>query len=355
MDIKKKLKIFKDEFDVILKAFLDKRVDEVSEQDQLVIGVLKHVNKITLSGGKRLRPALMYYGYLAAGGSKDEKIMKAVISIELLQSFLLIHDDIIDRDDKRHGVTTTHVKYAELGRKINLKKDHQHFGNSIAIIAGDMLHAMASMALYNSGFSAELILKALNNLQSIVAVTIVGEAQDVHIEYRGKATEEEVIEVYRNKTAKYTIEGPLHTGAILAGGDSELLKGFTELAIPLGIAFQIQDDILGVFGSEKKIGKPLGSDIEEGKQTILVVKALELGNSEQRKIVSNLLGKKNLSVDEIERFKLAINESGALEYSKNLAEKYILEGKKEVEKLEIPKEPNDFLIGIADYMANREL
>ncbi|MFC1608596.1 polyprenyl synthetase family protein [Patescibacteria group bacterium] len=355
MDIKEKLKNFKGEFDVVLKDFLDEQIEEMKKEDELVADVLRHASKITLSGGKRLRPALMYHGYLAVGGKKDERIMKAVRSVEILHSFLLIHDDIIDRDKKRHDVKTVHTKYKEFGKKIASKKDYDHFGNSIAIIAGDMFHALGNIALYDSGFESNAILKALKNLQSIVNITIVGESQDVYIEYKGNATEQEVIEVYRNKTAKYTIEGPLHTGAILAGANESLLRSFTEFSIPLGVAFQIQDDILGVFGVEKKIGKPLGSDIEEGKQTILVVKALELGDNEQKKIIGDLLGKKGLSGDEIEQFKRTIEDTGALEYAKKLSQEYISEAKNKIAVLDVEQESKDFIMGIADYMTSREV
>lgn len=355
MNIKDKLKEFKEEFDVFLKDFFLRKIEEIKVDDELVAGVLEHASKITLSGGKRLRPALMYYGYLAAGGEKDEKIMKAAMSVELLHSFLLIHDDIIDRDEKRHDVETTHVRYSDLGKKLNPLKDSDHFGNSIAIIAGDMMHAYGNIALYDAGFESKLVLKALKNLQSIVNITIIGESQDVYIEYRGSATEKDVLNVYRNKTAKYTIEGPLHTGAILAGADQSMLDDFTAFSIPLGVAFQIQDDILGVFGSEEKIGKPLGSDIEEGKQTILVVKALEMGNDNQKTIVRELLGKKGLTREEVEEFKKAIEESGALDYARKLSQKYIQEAKNGIENMEIEKEPKDFLVGVADYMTNREV
>src|SRR4030042_6057598 len=112
------------------------------------------------------------------------------------------------------------------------------------------------------------------------------------MEYKKKTTEKEVLKMYEYKTAKYTIEGPLHLGAILAGADDKLLKTFSAYAIPVGIAFQIQDDILGLFGDEKKLGKPVGSDIRQGKFTILAAKAVEKASGKQKKIIKNILGKK---------------------------------------------------------------
>lgn len=356
MDIKKELKDFKKKIDPEIDGFLKKNIKDLEKKDEMVAGVLEHARKITMSGGKRLRPSLMFQGFVAAGGNKDDdRIMKAAVSVEILHSYLLIHDDIIDRDEKRHGVTTTHVQYSQSGKRICPEKDSAHFGNSIAIIAGDMLHALGSVCLYESGFDAELVLKALKNLQEVVAMTIVGESQDVMIEFRGKASEKEILEVYTNKTAKYTVEGPLQTGAILAGAAQEILDELSKISIPLGVAFQIQDDILGIFGKEEKIGKPVGSDIEEGKQTILVAKALEKANNEQGKIIESTLGKKGLSGDEIENFKRVILETGSLEYAKKLAQEQIEKGKEEIEKSSIRKETKDFLFGIADYMANREI
>ncbi|MDH4330206.1 MAG: polyprenyl synthetase family protein [Candidatus Moranbacteria bacterium] len=356
MDIKKELKDFKKKIDPEIEKFLEAEIKELVKKDKFVTGILEHAKKITMSGGKRLRPALMCQGFIAAGGNKnDERILKAAVSVELLHFFLLIHDDIIDRDEKRHGVVTTHEKYFQIGKMLQKNKNSRHFGNSIAIIAGDMLHALGNISLYKSGFDADVILKSLENLQNVVAMTIVGESQDVVIEFKGKATEKEVLDVYVNKTAKYTVEGPLQTGAILAGADEKILNDLSKISIPLGVAFQIQDDILGIFGKEEKIGKPVGSDIEEGKQTILVVKALENASSKQKKSINNILGKKGLSEDEILEFKNAILETGSLKYAKDLALRYIEEGKKEIEKSNINSETKEFLIGIADYMASREI
>jgi geranylgeranyl diphosphate synthase type I len=161
--------------------------------------------------------------------------------------------------------------------------------------------------------------------------------------------------MYENKTAKYTIEGPLHLGAILAGAKDELLDALSKYAVPVGIAFQIQDDILGIFGSEKKLGKPVGSDIEEGKQTLLVVKAGEKADRSQLKKMNYLLGKPNLNHREIEEFRNIITDTGSLDYAKNLARKLITKGKQALISAKIKKETKDFLLGIADYMISREL
>jgi len=297
----------------------------------------------------------MYYGYLAAGGRDKERIIRTAISIELIHIFLLIHDDIIDRDLKRHNLKTVNSYYTEIGRRLFKKFDANHFGNSMAIIIGDMIGAMGNKILFDSGFEPKNIVKALSQLQYVISYTVVGESQDLYIEYLGKANEQEVLRMYENKTAKYTIEGPLHLGAILAGAPDKLINQLSQYAIPVGIAFQIQDDILGIFGSEKKLGKTVGSDIAEGKQTLLVIKAREKCNRLQKRILNSCLGNKNLKTSDIDEFRKVIRETSALEYAQSLSQKLIRQGKNELDKFPIEKEAKIFLDDIADFMIKREL
>jgi geranylgeranyl diphosphate synthase type I len=355
MEIREKLNEFKNQLDPEIEKYLDKTIKEVQKEDIFITDALRFVKKYVLSGGKRLRPALMYYGYLAAGGKEKEKAIQTSVSIELIHAFLLIHDDIIDKDNMRHGVDTAHFHFSKIGKKYFPKKDNAHFGNSIAIIVGDMVGAMGNQIIFNSEFEPKNIIKALDRLQGIVSMTVIGQSQDIYIEYAGKASEKEILRMYKNKTAKYTIEGPLHLGAILGGADVELLESISRFSIPIGIAFQIQDDILGIFGSEKKIGKPVGSDIAEGKQTILVARALETGSAAQKKAIKNLLGKAKLTGKDIDEFRRAIIASGSLEYAQKTANDFIRQGKAEIKKSKIAGEAQEFLLGIADYMASREV
>jgi len=346
---------FKKQVDQELEIYLDKTIEKAEEHDAIVADALRYVKKVVLAGGKRIRPAFMYYGYLAAGGKEREKIIRASISIELVHVFLLIHDDIMDRDNTRHGIDTVHYKYEKLGKTFFKEGDFQHFGRSMAIIIGDMVGAFGNQIIYDSKFDSDLIMQALSRLQSIIAMTVIGQSQDIFIEYKKEATEKEILSMYENKTAKYTIEGPLHLGATLNGATDEELKMLSSYAIPIGIAFQIQDDILGIFGSEKKLGKQVGSDIEEGKQTILVAKAREFGNKSQKEILNNILGKKNLAIKDIEAFQQMIIASGSLEYANKMARELILQGKAALDNMKIEPEAKDFLEGIAQYMIEREL
>lgn len=355
MDAKIELERYKKIIDRKLAEYFSEKIREAKKIDNLAVQALKNIRNLTLAGGKRLRAAFMYWGYIAAGGEEYEKIIEASMSIELTHIFLLIHDDIIDRDSFRHGVPTMHKVYENFARKLYFKKDPWHFGNSMAIIVGDMAAAAGNEIIFNSRFAPAHILKALSKLQDIVSVTVSGEMMDVVLEAKGKANEKEILRVHENKTAKYTIEGPLHLGALLGGAKEKILEDLSAYAVPVGIAFQIQDDILGIFGNEKKLGKPVCSDLREGKQTLLIVKAREFGNKGDCELIEKLLGNKNISSEEIDEFRDMIRRTGSLEYSRELAKEMVAKGKKTLDKSVIKKEVKDFLAGVADYVVNREV
>ena len=355
MDIKQNLADFKEKVDREIELFFDKVIRESSKKDVFVTDALKYARLMVVSGGKRIRPALMYWGYRGCGGAEEEKIIRACVAIELIHVFLLIHDDVIDQDLTRHGVDTMNNHYAKLGKRIFPGSDEAHFGDSISIIVGDMIGALGNQIIFDSKFSPELIMKALSHLQSVVSLTVIGQSKDIYMEYKKEATEKEVLEMYEFKTARYTIEGPLQLGAILGGASEEILKSINRFSVPIGIAFQIQDDILGIFGEEEKIGKSVGADIKEGKQTILLVKAKESASSAQRKILNSCVGKENLSSEDVEMFREVVIKTGSLDYAKSFADNLIREGIGELKKVPISSDARKFLLGMAEYMMKREV
>lgn len=366
MDAIKELQNHKKIVDRKLAEFFAGKLVEMKDFGLSARDAVKSIRDLTLAGGKRVRASFMYWGYRAArlaeeasqdevGRKDDEKIIEASMSIELINIFLLIHDDIIDRDDLRHGVETIHKKYERLARRYYKKTDPVHFGNSLALVAGDMAAAFGNEIIFNSKFSPENKQRALLKLQEIVVNTVAGEILDVMLEAKGRASEKEILEVHRNKTAKYTVEGPLHLGALLAGAEKKELDILSDYAIPVGIAFQIQDDVLGAFGNEKKLGKPVCSDLREGKQTLLIVKAVEKGSWQDKLELGKLLGNKNATTKEIEKFRSIICNTGSLAYSRELARKYVEKGKAAIEKSGFSEDVKEFLAGIADYIVNREV
>ncbi|MFA5871967.1 MAG: polyprenyl synthetase family protein [Parcubacteria group bacterium] len=355
MDAKTELQKYKKILDLKLKEYFAVKIGEAKKISPLAVQAVRNIEEMTLAGGKRVRAAFMYWGYKAAGGRENAKMIEVSMSIELSHIFLLIHDDIIDRDEFRHGVSAVHKKYEGIARKFYRRVEPVHFGESMGMIVGDMAAAFGNEIIFNSKFSPKDIMRTLDKLQKIVSMTVVGEMSDIVLEAKGKATEKDVLEVHEQKTAKYTVEGPLHLGALLAGTDKKVLDALSAYAVPVGIAFQIQDDILGVFGSEEKLGKPVCSDLREGKQTLLIVKALEKANNEQEKKLKAMIGNRDIKEEDVEEFRKIIRETGSLRYSQNMACDLIEKGKTEVLNSDISSKSKNFLVGVADYMVNREV
>ncbi|QQS61032.1 MAG: polyprenyl synthetase family protein [Candidatus Moraniibacteriota bacterium] len=355
MNIHEELALFKKRLDIELKLFLDREIALAKKQDHLVSLALIQAREILLSGGKRIRAAMMYIGYLAAGGKNTEEIIKASMSIELVHAFLLIHDDVMDRDDVRHGKKTIHAHFREYGIKYFPEKDTTHFGNIMAISIGDILTAYGGQCIFSSTFDPNDIVIALKRLQSIVLSTVIGQIKDVKMGFSSKiATEEEILLMYELKTARYTFEGPLCLGVTLAGGSQELLDDMKEYSIPMGIAYQIQDDILGIYGEETSVGKVMGSDLEEGKMTLLVAGAHQRGNKNQKKELKSLWGT-TLTQEKLCRIQQLFKETGSFDYANNLQEELLQKARQVVQRMVTQDTySRDFLFSVISYLAERK-
>jgi len=353
-DAKTGLATFRDRINPLLRTHFDTVITETAREDDLVASALGEVRDIILAGGKRLRAALMCAGYFAAGGTDEERILRASMSIELVHAFLLIHDDVIDRDDLRHGRESLHAHYARFGKTVFPRDgDAGHFGDSIAIILGDMVAALGNDLVFRSGFPHEHVFRALSELQKIVSYTVIGQAMDLSFEFRKGITRADVLRMYEYKTAKYTVEGPLVLGALLAGADNDLIAAIGRYAIPTGIAFQIRDDILGAFGTEDKLGKPVGSDIVEGKRTLPVLFALERAGKADRDELTSILAAGKLGKGDLERFRFILRESGALDSSTDSMIQLVEEARRSIESARIPDDAGRFLVSVADYISER--
>lgn len=357
MSVENQLFELKNKIDKELEEFFDCKIKQIKDQKRPheLLEMAKNLRSFVLRSGKRIRPILFYYGYLVAGGKKKKEILKTAISVELVHSYLLIHDDIIDQDSFRHGSLSMHCKYEKEYQNRFKNKQLKHFGTSMAIVVGDLASAFGYEVLTSSDFSGSLKIKALDKLNDIISNTTLGQALDLILEMRESINLKEIFEMQRYKTAKYTIEGPLHLGAILAGADEKLLGSISRFAIPLGVAFQIQDDIIGVFGDENKIGKPIGSDIREGKKTLLIFKAVEKATEGQKKTLDRALGNKNITIDEIKTVRNIIVSTGSLEFSKNKARELKEFSLKCLTKIkEISNENKKFLRDLADFIVRRK-
>lgn len=347
---------FKDQINKELEKFFKSKIEQVKndKRPKELIEVIESLEEFTMNSGKRIRPILFYLGYIVGGGKNKFEAVKASISVELIHSYLLVHDDIIDRDNFRHGGFSMHYGYEKKAENDFKDIDAKHFGVSMAIIAGDLSMSFGYEILNSSNFENDLKIKALNNLDKIICNTILGQSLDLTLSKDDNFDIDTIFEMQKYKTAKYTIEGPLHLGAILAGADEKFLDSLSNYAIPVGIAFQIQDDIIGIFGNKEKAGKMIGSDIKEGKRTLLFSKAIENANDAQKQILNDTLGNKNISSVDIEKVKDIIIKTGSLKFSIDKAEELTKSAKESLKKLGISEKNEKFLNDLADFVVRRK-
>ncbi|MEM4221972.1 MAG: polyprenyl synthetase family protein [archaeon] len=359
MDVMETFKMHKERIDKELNEYLMRKKQDALKEKAFPVDFVDRIIEFNMRGGKRVRPALMVEGYKAVGGQDLDAIYKACVSIEVLEGYLLIHDDIMDQDELRRGGPTIWKSYADIFEKeYKLEKVKALKGGwDIGIVAGDVVETFAYDILANSNFPPERRCEAINRLATIERYTGFGQFLDYLTEVKPleKVTEEEVLTVHKFKTAYYTILGPLQIGMSLGGAKKETLEKIADFGIPVGIAFQVYDDMLGLFGDEKKLGKPVGSDVKEGKRTLLILKAIEKGTESDRKKIKKILGKKNLTMEELEEIREIVRRTGSYDYSKNMVKTLTEKGKEALKSMDISKESKEFLLGFADWLISREV
>lgn len=354
MDIQQTLQKFKEKLDPRLDLFFDQKIQQAREISPQTCQMMAYLKEFTMRGGKRIRPSFTYFGYIAAGGRNKKKLLEVCKYIELIHSSLLIHDDIIDKDTIRRGKPTIHILCKRKYNKKNALRDSRHIGISFAIVLGELSLGLGYEILTDISFPDRVKIRALHILNEMIFHVGAGQMLDIDLAMRDRVTRNDILKVHIYKTAKYTVEAPLCIGAVLAGAGSKRLEVLKRYAIPLGIAFQIQDDILGLFGDEDKLGKPIGSDLREGKQTLLIFKALEKANKQEQRVIHNTLNNSNITLEQIKEIRRIVIKTGSLDYSKKLARKLALEAKEALEGARLVSEGKDFLIGVAEYLIDRE-
>lgn len=356
MLIEKELVRFKEKFDRELENFLSEKIEDAKNISPWALEFFKKFEKYAVgNGGKRIRPAMMYFGYLASGGKNKDAIIKAAMSVELLHIAFLIQDDIMDRDKLRHGKPTMHCVYGNYGRKsLHLSKSESyHYGISQAINFSDIGVGLTFSAMASASFSDKIKIRAVNKLSKTIFNTVMGQMSDVLAENLPEVGEKQVLNILEYKTARYTVYGPFSIGLTLAGKSEKDIARLRDYAVPLGVAFQIRDDILGMFGDTAVTGKPVGADLKEGKKTLLVIRALRRATPKQKQIILSGLGNKDCSEKSLNEIRQIIKDTGSLDYSNRLAEKLAAESKKALHKLPLSGKNKMILSAIADFIVKR--
>lgn len=343
MDFKSYLKESADLLDTQLQEiFASWRQDAKEVSDKLL--PIVDVSIDACGGGKRLRGVLVKLGYELAGGDTNNKeILKPAAAFEIFQTAILAHDDVIDLSPLRRGKPTI---YKALGG--------DHYGISQAICVGDVGFFLAFRVIADSNFSSEYKTKAFQSFMKSMLETALGQMLDVSLSRPNiEKNEHDAMTISELKTARYTITGPLQLGAILAGVSEKLLDQLDKLGTNLGIAYQIQDDILGIFGLEEELGKSVTSDIEEGKNTLLITKALENSDKEQRQFLKDCYGKGKISGDKVKRVKEIFEETKALDYAKQKAEELVKQSKQIIQQMIVDERYKSLLNEFAVFLIKR--
>ncbi len=327
IDIKKTLAEMSDELDGHIKSYIG---------DEKPGNLIEAARQYPYAGGKRMRPAMVVAACGAVGGDRS-KAFPLAVAIEYIHNFTLVHDDLMDGDEMRRGMVTSHVKY----------------GMPASILAGDALFAKAFEIMTDLDIPGETLRDVLKVVTRAVWDLARGQQMDINNENGEQVTMEEYIETIRLKTSVLFASGAAG-GAMIGGADAETVDAIHSYAMKLGVAFQMYDDILGIVGDPKKTGKSSGNDIRKGKSTVMVCHAL--GNLKGKDLdgFKAVLGKNDASEAEIEKVRGILKGSGSIDYAISMAEEYTKEAIACLDVLPDSGE-KEFMVALAEYAMAREV
>ena len=313
-----------------------------------------------LRGGKRLRAAFLYWGYRAAGGEDSDAVVQMASSMEMFQAAALIHDDVMDHSDTRRGMPTAHRRLAALHAREGWDGDGEDFGDAGAVLAGDLCLVWTDELFVGSGLPAHEVDRGRGDFDAMRTQLMGGQFLDVLDSVRNWATLNtgdrvtQALKVVRYKSANYTVVQPLLIGAAAAGVDDHARAGLTEYGLALGEAFQLRDDLLGVFGDPEQTGKPAGDDLCEGKRTVLIALALDEMSEADHTRFEQWFGSPGLNEDQIGWLRGVCTDSGAVDRVEAMIDERVAAARKHLAGIEVEGEAAEVLralIGVATARA----
>ncbi|NWF96840.1 MAG: polyprenyl synthetase family protein [Candidatus Thorarchaeota archaeon] len=340
-----------------LAEYMDLKVKQGQQLGLIHEHYYRSVTEYLTRGGKRLRPLLVVTGYKAVSEQvKLKHLYRASCALELLHNGSLLHDDLIDHDETRRGGPTMHALYREWYKK-NRRSDEERardFGAAMAILGGDILLNMGCQIITDSNLDPETATACFKYYQDAYQQLADGVMLEMVMIQDPNASPDMYLTMVRLKTA-VLFEKSLLMGATMARASASQLSALGTFGVKVGQAFQMQDDILGSFGDERVTGKSADGDIREGKKTMLVIQAYALGSEAHRKTLESLLGKQNMTADEVATVRKVFKESGALDAATRIMKQLLAEGKAALDSAKPPLNPKgkQFLVDLADFLIER--
>ncbi len=327
--------------DQTINGFFERSIDYATRVDPSYRQLWETLYGLIRSGGKRLRPKMTLMAYEAFGGRDIQNIVPIAAAQEFLHFSLLIHDDVIDRDYVRYGVPNIAGRYkVAYSSYVISPEDQTHYAHSAAVLGGDLMLSAAHQLIATSTLSDEQKTLAQGYLSHSIFEVAGGELLDTELSF-APYSDGDALKVARYKTASYSFVSPLMTGASLAGIDEHKTAALHTFAMSLGIAYQLVDDLLGVFGDEKETGKSTSSDIVEGKRTFLVERALARFSTADKTTFSQAFGNPTATAVEIENIKQLIESSGARKETDQKIQEYADEALRALDSLKLYGEHYD--------------
>jgi geranylgeranyl diphosphate synthase type I len=334
-----------------LREFLEPEEQRWSSFDADLAEPVREIGRLVLVGGKRLRPAFCHWGYVAAGGDPaDPMVANAGAAFELMHAFALFHDDVMDDAASRRGEPTTHTVFTEHHRDHAWAGEARRFGEGVAILVGDLAFVYADQLMADA---SPAVWRIWNELRIELNI---GQVLDIVGSVRNERSRAKAERICRYKSGKYTIERPLHLGAVMAAPDRavELLPALSGYGLPLGDAFQMRDDVMGAFGDAAVTGKPVGGDLREGKPTPLLARAVEAATAAQGEVLA-LVGRVDLTDADVARVQQVIVDTGALADLERTIATLTAEAVGAIERAPITTVARDELVVLAAYVSQRQV
>jgi geranylgeranyl diphosphate synthase, type I len=340
------------EIDAALDTALDRLLPRLAGRHPALEPVAAELRAF-LGDGKRIRPALLLLGYEAAGGDDRTAVLGPALALELLHTCALVHDDVVDRADTRRGRPTIHRAFADLHRRGRMAGDADEYGEAVAILLGDLAFVQADELFLDAEVGAAELLAGFRRFTLLREEVMAGQYLDLHAAASRVVDRDTALAVATLKSGRYSVARPLEVGAVLAGAPPALVDGLGRFGDPVGRAFQVRDDLLGVFGQESATGKSVASDLVEGKRTLLVAESAARLQPEERAELEAGLGDPDLDAARAARLRELLEASGGRAATEAYVTDAVAEARGVLAGLELPEASAVALDELASYLGDR--